>query len=361
MRGGQRVERIRREAGTWVVDGGRRAAAAARRRRRHRPSQRAKRFRTGRERATSRAGCCTRRTTAPGASSQGLRVLVVGLGNSGAEIAADLVEQGASTVSVAVRSRPPISAREIAGRSDADLRDGAASVPEPAGRPRRRGAAPDRHRRPERLRARARGVGPVRRAPPTGDRRRVPRPAQGGASRGPARARRPDADRRQLRGRQRAARSTSSSRLPASRPGSSSSCRSPAPSTSAAIPFRALRRPASSSRATRRPRGASSSSRTDGRGGWRRRSTTTSEMRRDAAAADQVRDRRRGRLRRQPRRVRAALRARRAVSRRLDRVLRDRERADVHRQPLLHVRARARGLLGSVCPLRGRGQPRSSG
>lgn len=45
----------------------------------------------------------------------GLRVLVVGLGNSGAEIAADLVEQGASAVSVAVRSRPPISAREVAG------------------------------------------------------------------------------------------------------------------------------------------------------------------------------------------------------------------------------------------------------
>ncbi len=43
------------------------------------------------------------------------RVLVVGLGNSGAEIAADLVEQDASTVSVAVRSRPPISSREVAG------------------------------------------------------------------------------------------------------------------------------------------------------------------------------------------------------------------------------------------------------
>ena len=45
----------------------------------------------------------------------GQRVLVVGLGNSGAEIAADLVEQGAAAVSVAVRSRPPITSRELAG------------------------------------------------------------------------------------------------------------------------------------------------------------------------------------------------------------------------------------------------------
>jgi putative flavoprotein involved in K+ transport len=44
----------------------------------------------------------------------GKRVLVVGLGNSGAEIAADLVEQGA-TASVSVRSTPPITSREIVG------------------------------------------------------------------------------------------------------------------------------------------------------------------------------------------------------------------------------------------------------
>lgn len=43
------------------------------------------------------------------------RVLVVGLGNSGAEIAADLVEQGAAHVAVSVRTPPPITAREIAG------------------------------------------------------------------------------------------------------------------------------------------------------------------------------------------------------------------------------------------------------
>jgi cation diffusion facilitator CzcD-associated flavoprotein CzcO len=43
------------------------------------------------------------------------RVLVVGLGNSGAEIAADLVEDGAAHVAVAVRTPPPITSREIAG------------------------------------------------------------------------------------------------------------------------------------------------------------------------------------------------------------------------------------------------------
>jgi putative flavoprotein involved in K+ transport len=45
----------------------------------------------------------------------GARVLVVGIGNSGAEIAADLVESGALRVAIAVRSTPPISSREIAG------------------------------------------------------------------------------------------------------------------------------------------------------------------------------------------------------------------------------------------------------
>jgi putative flavoprotein involved in K+ transport len=43
------------------------------------------------------------------------RALVVGLGNSGAEIAADLVEQGAASVSVAVRTPPPIVMREMFG------------------------------------------------------------------------------------------------------------------------------------------------------------------------------------------------------------------------------------------------------
>jgi cation diffusion facilitator CzcD-associated flavoprotein CzcO len=50
-----------------------------------------------------------------GRSFAGRRVLVVGLGNSGAEIAADLAEQGASRVEIAVRTSPPIVSRQVAG------------------------------------------------------------------------------------------------------------------------------------------------------------------------------------------------------------------------------------------------------
>ena len=45
----------------------------------------------------------------------GMRVLVVGIGNSGAEIAADLIESGAARVAIAVRTSPPITSREILG------------------------------------------------------------------------------------------------------------------------------------------------------------------------------------------------------------------------------------------------------
>jgi hypothetical protein len=45
----------------------------------------------------------------------GKRALVIGIGNSGAEIAADLVESGAASVSIAVRTPPPITSREIGG------------------------------------------------------------------------------------------------------------------------------------------------------------------------------------------------------------------------------------------------------
>jgi putative flavoprotein involved in K+ transport len=50
-----------------------------------------------------------------GREFEGLRALVVGLGNSGAEIATDLVEQGAASVAVAVRTTPPIVTRELFG------------------------------------------------------------------------------------------------------------------------------------------------------------------------------------------------------------------------------------------------------
>ena len=45
----------------------------------------------------------------------GARVLVVGIGNSGAEIATDLVEHEAAAVALAVRSAPPIVRREVFG------------------------------------------------------------------------------------------------------------------------------------------------------------------------------------------------------------------------------------------------------
>lgn len=50
-----------------------------------------------------------------GAVYRGQKVLVVGLGNSGAEIAADLVAQGAGSVSVSIRTPPPIVSREMFG------------------------------------------------------------------------------------------------------------------------------------------------------------------------------------------------------------------------------------------------------
>jgi glycine/D-amino acid oxidase-like deaminating enzyme len=50
-----------------------------------------------------------------GADYVGKDVLVVGVGNTGAEIAADLVESGARRVAVAVRTSPPITRRDIVG------------------------------------------------------------------------------------------------------------------------------------------------------------------------------------------------------------------------------------------------------
>ncbi len=69
----------------------------------------------------------------------GERVLVVGLGNTGAEIATDLRESGAAHVAVAVRTPPPITRRDLAGvpvqlfglalsRFPAALVDGAGAV-----------------------------------------------------------------------------------------------------------------------------------------------------------------------------------------------------------------------------------------
>ena len=48
-----------------------------------------------------------------GAAFKGQKALVIGLGNSGAEIAADLSIHGASSISVSVRTTPPIVSREM--------------------------------------------------------------------------------------------------------------------------------------------------------------------------------------------------------------------------------------------------------
>jgi putative flavoprotein involved in K+ transport len=50
-----------------------------------------------------------------GGDFTGRSVLVVGIGNSGAELAADLVEQGAARVTIAVRTSPPIMPRDLFG------------------------------------------------------------------------------------------------------------------------------------------------------------------------------------------------------------------------------------------------------
>ena len=58
---------------------------------------------------------------------------MVGIGNSGAEIAADLVEQGAGRVAIAVRTNPPIMPRELFGVVPVQLL-GLALTPLPAPR-----------------------------------------------------------------------------------------------------------------------------------------------------------------------------------------------------------------------------------
>ncbi len=50
-----------------------------------------------------------------GGAFQQQRVLVIGAGNSGMEIAADLIEQGASKVVVSIRSGPPVVPRDFLG------------------------------------------------------------------------------------------------------------------------------------------------------------------------------------------------------------------------------------------------------
>jgi cation diffusion facilitator CzcD-associated flavoprotein CzcO len=53
---------------------------------------------------------------ASGRAYAGQRVLVVGIGNTGAELAADAAEQGAASVAISVRSTPPLVPRDLLGR-----------------------------------------------------------------------------------------------------------------------------------------------------------------------------------------------------------------------------------------------------
>lgn len=68
-----------------------------------------------------------------GARFAGQRALVIGIGNSGAEIAADLAEQGASSVAISVRTSPPIMPRDLFGVVPVQLL-GIALTPLPAPR-----------------------------------------------------------------------------------------------------------------------------------------------------------------------------------------------------------------------------------
>lgn len=120
VRLGQRVARVVRENGGWRVEAGRSAWTA-----------RAVIFATGRYRHPMtpdwpgrdafRGRLLHSSQYGTGLDFAGARVLVVGVGNSGAEIAADLAEQGAALVAIAVRTPPPIMPRDLFGFVPAQL------------------------------------------------------------------------------------------------------------------------------------------------------------------------------------------------------------------------------------------------
>jgi NADPH-dependent 2,4-dienoyl-CoA reductase/sulfur reductase-like enzyme len=114
IRLGERVERIHPEDGEWIITTTR-----------ERLSTRAVVLATGRHNVgrvprwdgmDDFAGRIIHSSEyKSGREFAGKRALVIGIGNSGAEIAADLVEQGAARVAVSVRTTPPITSRQIAG------------------------------------------------------------------------------------------------------------------------------------------------------------------------------------------------------------------------------------------------------
>ncbi len=114
VRLGQRVERVRPDGSTWIVETAREnwaARAVIVATGRHNVP-RMPRW-TGMEDFTGRF--IHSHQYSSGREYAGKRALVIGIGNSGAEIAADLVEQGAARVAMSVRTTPPITSREIAG------------------------------------------------------------------------------------------------------------------------------------------------------------------------------------------------------------------------------------------------------
>ncbi len=116
----QRVDRVTRENGRWRVEAGSSTWTA-----------RAVILATGRYRApltpswpgrdAFRGRLLHSSAYGSGRDFAGARVLVVGVGNSGAEIAADLAEQGAALVAIAVRTPPPIMPRDLFGFVPAQL------------------------------------------------------------------------------------------------------------------------------------------------------------------------------------------------------------------------------------------------
>lgn len=111
---GERVERIEPDGGTWTVKTANQSW-----------SSRAVVVATGRHNIPRlprlrgmdeyRGRVLHSREYSSGREFAGKRALVIGIGNTGAEIATDLVEQGAAHVAIAVRTTPPITSREIAG------------------------------------------------------------------------------------------------------------------------------------------------------------------------------------------------------------------------------------------------------
>ena len=80
------------------------------------------------------------------------RVLVVGSGNSGAEIAVDLVEHGAATVALSVRTPPAIVRRDVLGATDSGVRHRERASADRSRRRDRRHDPPRRHSEPRALR-----------------------------------------------------------------------------------------------------------------------------------------------------------------------------------------------------------------